>query len=245
MKKTLIALLALAGMASGATLMPLTENTWTHESLRSRATWTQDTAAGTLTLDNSNWGQAVSTYTLDQATALDSFTVDITRGNVSAGLFFTLIGESNTISIGTQSYGSGELFYGISTNTNANSYSLNTDAWDGGITVAATSLLADALNYGATASISGTFSVNDAGNTILTLSASSTATANTGTATIDLGKDFEVKSIKIGGDGANNATGIWTVSNVSLTPTALVPEPATASLSLLGLAALMIRRRRA
>ena len=44
-----------------------------------------------------------------------------------------------------------------------------------------------------------------------------------------------------GGTNGNNAT----VTDISLEGTLAVPEPATASLGLLGLAALMLRRRRA
>ncbi|WP_418682426.1 PEP-CTERM sorting domain-containing protein, partial [Akkermansia sp.] len=47
----------------------------------------------------------------------------------------------------------------------------------------------------------------------------------------------------IGSSGGNNGNN-GTVHDVSLEGTLAVPEPATASLSLLGLAALMLRRRR-
>ncbi len=247
MKKTIVTLMALAGVAvaDSVTVTPLTagETEWSDISLRNRATWTHDTAAGTLTLDNSNWGQAVSTYDLATNLSLESFSFNLARGSVSAGVSITLIGTDKAISFGSKDYGSGELFYGTTTKTDAESYSLNTQ-WDKGTTVTPTSLLADALNYNALASISGTTAVNADGDLILTLSASSSATASTGSATINLGKDFVVDKIMICGDGANNATGIWTVSNMSVKGSPVVPEPATATLSLLALAGLAVRRRR-
>ncbi|MBQ8516542.1 MAG: PEP-CTERM sorting domain-containing protein [Akkermansia sp.] len=243
MKKTIIALMALAGVAVGEmyTVTPLTESTgWTDVSLRNRATWTH--VDGTLTLDNSNWGQAVSTYDLSTDIAAPlSFSFELARGTSSAGVSITFIGLDKAVSIGTKDYTSGEMFYGTTDTLDAASYSLNT-AWDQGTTVTATSLLGDALNYNATATVTGITSVNADGDTILTLNASSTATANTGTATVNLGKDFVLDKIVFCGDGPNNATGIWTFKNVSVTA---VPEPTTATLSLLALAGLAARRRRA
>ena len=248
MKKyiTLAALLA-AGTAcanaaeNAVTIEPLKDAGWTHISLRDRATWTQDVTNGTLTLNNSNWGQAVSTYDFATDSSLNSFSVDIIRGSVSAGFMFTLVGTDSVVVVGTQSYGSGEIFYGTSTDTNEAVYSLNT-AWDEGTTVTPTSLLVDALNYNATATVTGTTSVNDVGNTILTLSVTSTtAGGNTGSATIDLGKDFKLDKVMICGDGANNATGIWTVSNLTIS----VPEPsAFGLLAGVGALALVASRRR-
>ena len=245
MKKTIIALMALAGvaLAETVTINPLNDtntDNWSHISLRNRATWTLNTTAGSLTLDDSNWGQAISTYDITSPNfELDRFSFDISRGNASAGISVNLIGLDKTISIGSKDYTDGTLFYGTTTVTDAASYSLNTQ-WDQGTTVTPTSLLGSALNYGATASITGTTSINGAGNTILTLSA--TAGEATGTATIDLGKGFVLDKIMICGDGANNSKGIWTVSNMSVAGN--VPEPTTATLSLLALAGLAARRRR-
>ena len=247
MKKTIIALMALAGvaLAETVTINPLNDtntDNWSHISLRDRATWTLNTTAGSLTLDDSNWGQAISTYDITSPNfELDSFSFDISRGNVSAGISVNLIGLDKTISIGSKDYTDGTLFYGTTTVTDAASYSLNTK-WDQGTTVTPTSLLGSALNYDATASITGTTIINDAGNTILTLSVTSTASEATGTATIDLGKGFVLDKIMICGDGANTSKGIWTVSNMSVVGN--VPEPSTATLSLLALAGLAARRRR-
>ena len=248
MKKTIIALMALAGVAAAAetvTLAPLTETEgWSHISLRDRATWTQDATAGTLTLNNSNWGQAVSTYNL--ATDLGgelTFSVDIARGSVSAGFSFVLIGTEKALTLGTKDYTNGTLFYGVSDNVSADSYYLNT-AWDKGIAVGSTELLSAAFNYNSVTSLTGTTSVDDNGDTILTLTAASTSASGDATATINLGKDFVLDKIMLCGDGDNNASGIWTVSNLSVTGTPVVPEPATATLSLLALAGLAARRRR-
>ena len=247
MKKyiTLAALLA-AGTAcanaaeNAVTIEPLKDADWTHISLRNRATWTQDVTNGTLTLDNSNWGQAVSTYDISSDAPLYDFSVDITRGNVNAGISFVLIGSNCAIVVGTKEYTSGEIFYGTTDNTTAESYYLNA-AWDKGITLNSSSLLASGLNYNAKATISGTTSVNAEGNTILSLSVESSATSDTGSATIDLGKDFKLDKVMICGDGANNSTGIWTVSNLTIS----VPEPsAFGLLAGVGALALVASRRR-
>ena len=246
MKKFILitSLLAAGTMLANAetTVTPLTSTTgWTHDSLRDRATWTQDATAGTLTLDNSNWGQAISTYDFATDSSLYSFSVDITRGNVSAGFMFTLVGTDSVVVVGTKDYTDGTIFYGTSTDTTQACYSLNT-AWDEGTTITPTSLLATALNYNATATVTGTTSVNAEGNTILALSVTSTSAGeNTGTATIDLGKDFQLDKIMICGDGANNSTGIWKVSNLSVA----IPEPsAFGMLAGLGALALVASRRR-
>ena len=62
------------------------------------------------------------------------------------------------------------------------------------------------------------------------------------TAEIDLGSFFEVNAITATFDG--DASYVANVSNISLTVTKNVPEPATATLSLLALAGLCARRRR-
>ena len=245
MKKTIIALLTLAGIAAGetVTLSPLSETSgWTDVTFReNRGAWVH-TEGGTLTLDDSNWGQAVSTY--DLSTNLGgplTFQFDVSRGSVSAGISITFIGTEKTLTIGTKSYGDGTVFYGVSDNVAADSYYLG-DKWDQGISVSATTLLSAAFNYNAKASFQGSTSVNEGGDTILTLNVSSTTAQAPATATINLGKDFVLDKIMFCGDGDNNAKGIWTVSNMSVTGN--IPEPTTATLSLLALAGLAARRRR-
>ncbi len=248
MKKSVIALMALAGVAMATepvTLTPLTEEGWSHTVRTGKtATWSQNATSGTLTLDNSNWSQTSATY--DLATNLGGtlgFSVDITRGSVSGGVSFVLIGTEKSLTLGTKGYTDGTLFYGTSDNVTASSYYLN-EAWENGTTMDSSSLLSSACNYNATATLTGSTAVNAEGNTILTLTASSTSADSTATVNIDLGKNFVLDKIMFCGDGANNATGIWTISNLSVTGTPVIPEPSTATLSLLALCGLASRRRR-
>lgn len=247
MKKTLIALMALAGIASAETYTPLTETEgWSAAAGRDRGYWTQDATAGTLTLTNSNWGQATATYTFEEAlSGTWEFTTQVYRTSGNAAFAFTLVGNNYAVSIGTLEYTSGTAYYGTTDNVTAKHYSFK-EVWDnGGAKVDGTEFVAGAFNTNHTATISGFTTLDADNNVMLTLNVTGTAPGLTpGTTTINLGKDFELSKIAISGDGPNNHANIWTVSNMSVTTTETVPEPATATLSLLALAGLAARRRR-
>ena len=247
MKKTFIALMALAGIACAETYTPLTETEgWSYALGRNgRGQWAQNADNGTMTLTNSNWGQATATYTFDEAiSGTWEFTTQIYRYAGSVGISFTLVGNNCAVTIGSNDYGDGTAFYGTTTNVTATHYSLN-GAWDnGGVKVDPTRFVEGAFNNNHTATISGFTTLDADNNVILTLSVTGTAPDLVpGTTTINLGKDFELNKIAIGGDGANSQNNLL-VSNLSVTTTETVPEPATATLSLLALAGLAARRRR-
>lgn len=248
MKKTLIALMALAGIASAETYTPITDTTsdaWTYVLGRGgRGQWAQDAENGTMTLTNSNWGQATAIYTFDETiSGTWEFTTQIYRYAGSVGISFALIGNNCAVVVGTKDYNSGSAYYGTTTDVTTGVYYIN-EKWDKGIAVSGTEFVPGAFNNNQTATISGFTTLDADNNVILTLNVTGTAQDLTpGTTTINLGKDFVLNKIAIGGDGANSQNNLL-VSNMSVTTTETVPEPATATLSLLALAGLAARRRR-
>ena len=256
MKKTLIALMALAGVAVGETntldksYTPLvsTDN-WTHGTLN-HTSWIYSESDQTLTYSPTGAsGAAVSTYILSDALFAEegkplTFSFAISRGSANAGVSFALVGNHHAVVVGTKDYTSGELFSAVSDNVSAKAYYCSsTWASQGVVNVGGSSLLVSALNYNAVATISGSAVINEEGNTILTLSATSTTTEQTSTITYDLGKDFSFNKLVIGADNSGTGTGVWSVSGIQMAGR-IIPEPATATLSLLALAGLAARRRR-
>lgn len=256
MKKTLIALMALAGVALGETgtiektYTPLNgTDHWTHNTLN-HTSWEYTEATQTLTFSPTKAsGAAVSTFTLsdalfaEEATPL-TFSFSITRGSSTAGVSFAIVGNNYAIVVGTKDYGSGELFSAITEDLSATAYYCsNTWSNTGVKDVGGSSLLTSCLNYNATATITGTATINAEGNTILTLNATSTSATGTGSVEYNLGKDFAINKLVIGADNAQFSDGVWSVSGIELTGR-IIPEPATATLSLLALAGLAARRRR-
>ncbi len=239
MKKTIITLMALAGVAS-ADITNLLSNAedWSYTLGRAdRGNWTL-TEAG-LALTNSNWGQASAAYDFAKSmTGNWDLNATVARYDGNAVFSITLVGNTQAITIGTKEYGSGTAFYGTSDSLDARAYSFK-ENWDNnGVTVAGTSIVEGAFNTNQTATISASTILDAEENVVLTLTVGGTAVTTPGVATINLGKDFALEGIVVCGDGSNS-TANWNVTSLTV-----VPEPATAALSLLALAGLAARRRR-
>ncbi len=243
MKKTIIALLALAGVASADTINAL-EGEWTTGSRLDRATWTK-TDSGTLALTNSNWSQAYAIYDLGtNLTGAWDLSTTVARYDGNAGFTLTLVGKTQAITIGTQDYKSGTSYYGTTTNVGANGYSFQ-DTLEGisGTKVEPALKAAEGVfNVDQTASIAASTDLDADNNVILTLTLGGSAVSTPFTTTLNLGQGFELDKIVVWGDGGNSRSN-WAVTEMTLT-TPNVPEPTTATLSLLALAGLAARRRR-
>ena len=248
--------MALAGVASANTekvvITPLTDTThWSHESLKSKTTWTLDDGILSFSSTTASGDGAVSTYTFENALSASSttpltFEFDITRGSKTAGVSLALVGNTSAVVVSTKDYGSGDVFTYNTTNTNATGYYLTGNNWNGeGMCKPSTynNLLTSGLNYNATLTIKGNATLDNDGNTILTLTVTSTTASSSATKTYNLGQDFELNKIMFGADNNSTGTNIWKVSKANISGAA-IPEPATATLSLLALAGLCARRRR-
>lgn len=248
MKKTLVLFAVMAAATTAAepvvydSLLSSSEG-WTLGSIRGSSNlFTIDTGANTLTLTNSNWSQAYANYSLPTTlTATENlgigFTFDVKINDIASTLTFSLIGTTQAITLGTN-YDQDDLFVGTTSATSSNAYSFK--AWDGvkagtSTTVTGSASIADVATAGSSITISGSTKYNaETGHHVLTLMCGDKST------TLDLGESVDVTRISFGGDGGNNRTN-FVVSNLSLYT---VPEPATATLSLLALAGLATRRRR-
>ncbi len=258
MKKTIIALLALGGLASAAATdavqtgvtsgdttvsLDVLAQDWKTGSRLNRPTWTKD-SAGDLTLAYSNWSQAYAIHDLStNVTGVWTFTASVLRSPNDAGFTITLVGLDKALTIGTKEYGSGTAFYGTTTNVTANGYSFQDALGDikGTQVTGSTQGAEGVFNNNKTGKISASTALDDNDNVILTLTLNGDAVVTPYTTTINMGKGFTLDKIVVWGDGANVATN-WKVTDMNLTYS--VPEPTTATLSLLALAGLAARRRR-
>ena len=258
MKKTIIALLALGGLASAAITdavqssvssgdttvsLDILAQDWTTGSRLGRPTWVKDDA-GDLTLTNSNWSQAYAIHDLStNVTGVWTLTTSVYRPSNTAGFSITLVGLDKALTIGTQDYGSGTSYYGTTTNVTANGYSFQDALGEisGTKVENSTKGAENVFNNNQTANISASTALDNDNNVLLTLTLDGTADVTPYTTTINMGKGFTLDKIVVWGDGANG-TANWKVTDLNLTYS--VPEPTTATLSLLALAGLAARRRR-
>ncbi len=257
MKKTIIALLALTGVAAAGTITPISDTT-------SGAWSTHGTIVvndGTISSTYPNWQVDAATYTLGESlvyadTDTLSFSFDATNnGTGNSCLTLALIGSSNAIVLGHGSYDkpADQIQVAVTNNVSvAGGYVFaNTNAGDDLTLTAADTLNAAMPASGATSTISGSISW-DGNSWLLKLASSATAS----TLTYDLGiTTLDVSKIMVtieGGGAPDHANDAWktpTMSNLSISTPApavapAVPEPTTATLSLLALAGLAARRRR-
>ncbi len=260
MKKTIIALAALAGMASAADRIDLvytpfdSADNWTFQCLRNGGAANYATVEdSTFFSANPNWTRPVGKYTLDTPIILKeaedsltfSFTLTGAVGNSVATL--TLAGTDDD---GARALVMGETYKGTDGASNTNflfgtvaantgdAYLLGSSEGWGGNTYNIKS--ANCVTLGALSSAATTFEGsikwdNHDEGFVFTL------TQGDKTITQFLGSTYTLNNVTIALDGKNN-----TLSPVfsNFTMTANIPEPATATLSLLALAGLAARRRR-
>lgn len=255
MKKILIALMALATVASAETivydsLMGDTAN-WTNET-SGNATWT----VAQEKVSVNGWGPHVYSHefsdpvlqlNMTDTTASLSFSYDLTiNHNVALGL--TLISTSGNKSLTTGYCGFDDyrcVGGGLSSSTSTSAFYNFKDSGTGKVLTdgytatetASASIRDTAALRPYTTTVNGTIAWDETlAQYVCTLSSTNGATPQT----YELGTDFSVDHIVLSISG-NAGNGGSSLSNLSLSYT---PEPATATLSLLALAGLAARRRR-
>ncbi len=250
MKKTIIALMALAGVAAADSITPITSGDFTIGSNRGGNSIAQDKEAGTLTLVASNWNQAYAHFTLSEAIILTDVTDTISISyNIAATDSDTLvtgaiIGSGKAIVAGHGQYkGTPQgVQYGITDNVSGNWYNLQ-GANTGGVYVAGTNVPGI---FSTTAPLTLNTDIAwdaDKAQFVATLSYGDNKTVMT---TYDLGTTYSLDKLVFSMDGPNGANSILSVSGLNITYSVApsIPEPTTATLSLLALAGLAARRRR-
>lgn len=251
MKKTLITLLALAGVAWADTvsIAPLTSSEgWSvgHQNTNKSTNAVLDTTAATLTLTNADWSRGYGVYTLADAITLTnetdrltvSFTINTT--DLNSLVTGTLVGSGKAIALGHGSYdnsgnGGNGIQSGISTDTTGVFYNMQTST-TGGVFVTPDKK----VNNSFTANTPLTLTTTVEWDTTKSQFVASLSYGKTSLTSYDLGTSYTLDKLVFSLDGGNSTQ---TVSGVSVSAN-LVPEPATATLSLLALAGLAARRRR-
>lgn len=245
MKKTIIALMALAGVAMADTLV-LDDASWV-------TTGTAYVTDGTIATGFTNWQVDSVSYTLGEIinyTQEDTLTFSFdakSNGSGNSMLTLALIGTKNAIVVGHGTYDkpADEIQAAVTDNLTANGYGFaNTNRGDDAQLTAGATLSGGMPAGGATTTISGSIAW-DGDTYALTLSSSAVEAVMTydlGLTTLDLSKIV----VTLEGGNGENTTGDWAMASMSnLTiSTPAVPEPTTATLSLLALAGLAARRRR-
>ena len=261
MKKTLIALMALAGVASAATYEPLKDTTTTAANVEAVAAdakgWiTGDKYNYSMTIDattnsiyntDSNWYGDAATYRFAEVLTLAKseelkFSFDFTRDASNSVQSITLVGTTQAVVIGHGNYANDtDLHVGISTNVadattgaGAHGYVFGGTANQGFI---ADTSIGQTLTGGmpvGTSTIKGSVAW-DGDSYLLTLTSSSATSS--ASLTYDLGTTFDVRDLVFTFDGPTSTK----MENLTMS---IVPEPTTATLSLLALAGLCARRRR-
>ena len=249
MKKTLITLLALTGVAAAdtVTIAPLTSSEgWTvgHQNDGKTTDAVLDTTAATLTLTSGNWSRGYGVYTLADAITLTneadrltvSFTINTT--DLNSLVTGTLVGSDKAITLGHGSYsdeGKKGIQSGISTDTTGVFYNMQ-GSKTGGVFVTPDKTTVDGTF---TANTPLTLTTTIEWDTEKSLFVASLSYGSTSLSSYDLGTSYTLDKLVFSLDGASTQT----VSGVSISAN-IVPEPTTATLSLLALAGLAARRRR-
>lgn len=257
MKKTIITLLTLAGVAAAADEYKTTEynsllsstDGWSAYSNGSTATVSSylTTTSGTFNGPN-NWTNPSIKYAFDTPLTLAAgatlaqleFSYTFAVGS-NAAATLTFVTDSMAIVTGSGWYdGAGNANghtagFGTTTDTSANFY--NFKDTDTGKKVAKTdnyTMVYDYESGSKTLTVEGSIKYSDAGY-ILSMTCGDSAAQ-----TLNLGQSLNINSIILSGNGGGGSS----ISGVEISHTALIPEPTTATLSLLALAGLAARRRR-
>ena len=251
MKKTIIALMALAGVAAADTVITGADLTWDVSAPNKDCTTVN---SGNLTYSGGGWWVNGPTGTLTQSITLGlnqvlefSYSFDF---NVSNSVLTLALANNNGAVVMGKTYGN-EVRLGTTTETGnavARGYAFGSTNNSGAV---ANIESYTALKDGAGDNVE--FVVNS-GSTVNTNDVTFTVAYNTtlsqfvgtlaydgNTAKIDLGETFSVNAITATFDGASAFVGH--VNDIQLKVTT-IPEPTTATLSLLALAGLAARRRR-
>ena len=250
MKKALISLLSISSLVGAVNvdlnLEPLKSDTgWTtgHNNSTKTHVPSIDSEQGTLTYNSGDWSRGYAVYTLGQAITLKTtddtltFSMTIQTTNTNSLILGTLMGNTQSLTFGHGAYNDNtHLQMGTSTVTNGTFYNMQSQG-TGGTYVAEESF--SATGWAANTAITLTSTIawsEDVHGFVATVTyGNGTLLGTTGS----LGQTFSLEKISLSVDGASSQT----VSNVQLSAH-LVPEPTTATLSLLALAGLAARRRR-
>ncbi len=258
MKLTTTLILALStAVASAATTTytPLTNAEGWEYGSRNATNFSLNATTGTLSLTGSNWGQQRAYKTIDaiSLSAADTltFSFDLYNNDKSCAFSVALVGNTQAIVAGTLIYdstrGKGPSQYAVTSvlpddfdTGKAPNYTSEQIASADIKTLASTpSYLSDTLTYNATIKWDDTTD-----QFVMDITAGDVTASS-----ITLGQTVDINQIYISGDGNSGSWG-WNLSNFSLAvttpdvPSGNIPEPATATLSLLALAGLAARRRR-
>ena len=250
MKKTIIALMALAGVAAADTVITGADLTWDVSAPNKDCT---SVNSGNLTYSNGGWWVNGPTGTLAQSITLGldqvlefSYSCDFSGSN--SILTLALANNNGAVVMG-KTYND-EVRLGTTTETGnavARGYAFGSTNNSGAVAniTSYTALKDGANNVTFDVNVGDTVNTNDVTFTVAyntTLSQFVGTLAYDGhTAAINLGETFSVNAITATFDGASAFVGH--VNDIQLKVTT-VPEPATATLSLLALAGLASRRRR-
>ena len=266
MKKTLITLLALAGVAAAdtITLTPMTTTEgWVFGKARNKGSNTElDTTNGTMTSTNVGWAGAYAEYSLSEAITLqspeDTMTVSFTMlsskatgpysgNNWGVCMTTTLIGGNTALTAGYGRYdqsisdSKGPIQMVASSNTNYHFFNMKeTVGGDAPLTgyTEATGVLQNNVALTLTNTIKWDASISQFVSTI------TYGENNTVLGTANLGETFSLEKINLSVDtGSLDNSLNAQISGLTITAN-LVPEPTTATLSLLALCGLAARRRR-
>ncbi|MBQ2814706.1 MAG: PEP-CTERM sorting domain-containing protein [Akkermansia sp.] len=261
MKKTIIALLALAGAAVGAETIEFSPFKDAATSLF--GSWS---GAGDVTSANDtytppyNWQGSIATYTLKNSITLANpgdifnFSYNYTQGNGNNVLTVSLVGESNVLVTGKGRFSwkaGAQAVYGAHGNsegfaleqTNNNKIKVMSSDSDDNISSGAP--------QNETVTLTGAIAWNEERELFMLSFSSSSTNASPGSLSVELGKTFDVSKIILSSSGPAtvNVNNVDVDNKASLAALKIsatnIPEPTTATLSLLALAGLVARRRRA